>query len=691
MPDLAKGLDAPSPAAEQATSAAAKQARSVPPPKEAVSAGRGASLLEKALGVLVAALPFGVAISRAAATGQWRDDLTAVRDLGLVSVGVSGGLSTIAAQIAALVPLGSRTFRTSAASAVALGLAAYLTYDLALRVLRATLPLPIPPKKGAAPVADGTPRASSRLLAIVSAIAALTASLSPAWQLEGTVGGGAMWATCAVLAAVSIALSIGAPQASNEGVSRSQGVRPFLAFGALAGAAFAEQPTAGLCAGAALAAVLLVPRLQAAVLDRADRAVSRLLQRRVEPSFARPPAAPPGAAALVAAGLAAVIVASLLLAPVVLRPLAPRAWADLGRFVSSASVAAMDTPAQETAALAAWGREIGFLSLAIALAGAALGVLRPRTRGPIAALLALVVLDTLMPARLASFLTADPLAPLRCIAIAALSVGSAFGVHEITVALRRSRVRFARPASVLVVMFHVTLIALTSEEAAVTADREQQVAAEVWTDEALGALPYRSAVLVRSPAIAWRLWAARATRGERPDVLVVPSPMLARGTVARVLLSNERAASLLLRDMALTGAPSEHALSTLADARPLFAELYPGWSPRLFKHLAVNGMWLSYAAEPRGPSDRKLALLAQVQPLGRVLRAVGQTGEADPSTGAVLAESLKGQAALLIALGEAETAQTFLMKVNELTPKKAAVTAGPTRATLKPPSDGRAR
>ena len=655
----------------------------------------GAAFLERALGVVVAALPFGVALSRAASAGQWRDDLPAVRDLGLVSVGVGGGLSTVVAQALSIVPLGARTFRASVGAALGLALAAWLTYRLALRALRAAMPLPVPSRAalagaGAGRVAgagagEDTAPPASRLAALLAAIAALTAALSPAWQLEGTVGGGAMWAACAGLGAVMVALECASAQ--------RRSARAWLLLGALTGAAFAESPAAGLCGAAAAAVALVIPRLQAGLLDRADRAVATLLRRRVEPKTEVAPAALPATRALVAAGGAAIVTAALLLAPVVLRPLAPRAWADLGRFLSTAAVAALDTPATETSALAAWSREIGVLSLVIALGGAVLAFLRPRTRPEVAALLALVALDTVLPARLASFLTADPFAALRCLAIAAIAVGSAFGVHEITLLLRRARVPLARPAGVLVVMFHVTLIALTSEEAAVASDRDAQRAAEVWTDEAFGALPPSSAVLVRSPAIAWRLWAARIVRGERPDVLVVPAPLLGRGRVTEALLSNERATSLLLRDMALSGAPSEHALSSLADARPLYVELFPGWPQRLFRHLSVGGMWLEYAPEPRGPADRKLALLAQAAPLSRVLRAIGDASQADPSTALVTARSLEGQAGMLIALGEAETAQTFLMKVAELTPKKAAVTAGPTRAQIPaaPGKDRRAR
>lgn len=646
----------------------AREKEKAAPPRGAAATPRGGAFLDRALGLVVAALPFGVALSRAASSGQWRDDLPAVRDLGLVSVGVGGGLSTVAAQAMSLVPLGSRTFRAAVGSALALGLAAWLTYRLAARVLRAATP--------AAP--DEPP---SKLSALLAAVAALTASLSPAWQLEGTVGGGAMWATCAALGAVTVALEqAGAPRAS---------ARAWLLLGALTGAAFAESPAAGLCGAAAIAVALFVPRLQATILDRADRAAAALLRRRIEPARPAEPSPLPGTRALGAAAIAAIATAALLLAPVVLRPLAPRAWADLGRFLSTASVAALDTPATETSALSAWGREIGLLSLVIALGGAVLAFLRPRTRAPVAALLALVALDSLMPARLASFLTADPFAPLRCIAIAAIAVGSASGVHEITLLLRRMRVPLARPAGVLVVMFHVTLIALTSEEAAVASDRDAQVAAEVWTDEAYGALPARSAVLARSPEIAWRLWAARIVRGERPDVLIVPVPLLGRGRVTEALLSNERATSLLLRDMALAGAPSEHALSTLADARPLFVEMFPGWPQRLFRHLAVNGLWLEYAAEPRSPSDRKLALLAQATALSRVLQASAGAAHADPSTSAVVASRIRDQAATLMILGEIETAQTFLTRVSELTPQKSTVTAAPARAQTPPQSGGK--
>src|SRR5262249_46033206 len=87
------------------------------------------------LGLIPTWVPFGVAVARAASAGQWRDDLPAVRDLGLVAVGFGGGLSTLVTQALALVPLGPRTFRAALGSAIALAVAARLLYGLVLRTL----------------------------------------------------------------------------------------------------------------------------------------------------------------------------------------------------------------------------------------------------------------------------------------------------------------------------------------------------------------------------------------------------------------------------------------------------------------------------------------------------------------------------------------------------------------------------
>jgi hypothetical protein len=596
--------------------------------------------LDLVLGLLAAWAPFGLAVARAASAGQWRDDLPAVRDLGLVAIGVGGGLSTVVTQALSLLPLGPRTFRAALGSAIALAIASRLLYGLVRRALLA------------AGRAHGFP--APRLSAALAAIAALTAALSPTWQREGTVGGGAMLAAALVLGAITLILRLG-------GAPPGERAPTWVALGALTGAAFAESPPAAL-AIAAVAAAALGPRL----FHRAA-----------------PPLRWPSAGARAAAVLAALATAALLLAPLALRPLAPRAWVDVGRALSAASLASLEAEGSRATALGAWVHEIGLVSLAIAAFGLVTSLARPRLRPLVAPILALVLLDTLLPAREAGVLSADPLTALRSLAVAALAAASALGVLEAVRRILTAGFPMARAAAVLVVVFHLTLVALTSEEAGFATDRSEQMAAEVWADEAFGRLPARSAVLVRSPALAFRLWAARLTRGERPDVLVIPVPLLGRGRVAQTLLAEEPELAPLLRSYALAGVPTEFSLSKIADVRALHAELDPTWPKRLMSHLRLDGLWLEYAPQPLGPSDRKQASAAAAAPLRRVMAAIASAAVPESPTATVLGTTLRADASVLTALGEREAADLVLARLEELVARDPSVAAAKVPYALK--------
>jgi hypothetical protein len=596
--------------------------------------------LDKALGLVSAALPFGLAVARAASAGQWRDDLPAVRDLGLVAVGVSGSLSTFVSQALTLLPLGPRAFRAALGSAVALAVAASLLYWIGRRLLA---------RAGA----------SGRLSSVLAAVATLTAALSPSWQREGTVGGGAMLATAAVLA--TLAAGIAAIEASQTSERAPPSARAFLGIGALLGLTFAESPPAGLAALAGLALLFVLP--------------SFFTRRAQAPSL-------PPRRVLVLAAIAASFTFALFLAPLALRPAAPRAFTDIGRVLSASSVAAFDVASARTTALAAWTREVSVVSLGIAAAGAVVALLRARTRSLLLPFTAILLLDTLLPARAFGALSADPLTAYRVLALASIALCSALGVAMIARALLTARVPMAKSGAVLLVVFHVTLVALTSEEAGFTADRSEQLAAEVWTDQAFGRLEPRAAILVRSPAVAWRLWAARITRGERPDILVIPVPLLNRGRVAAGLLAEERALEPLLRDFAMTGEPTEFALSSLADARPLHVELDRRWSKRIVSHLSIDGLWLEYAPQPLGSSDRRLGASAQVAPLKRVLAAANAGGLPDASTSSVVAEALIGQSSVLMTLGEHDAAQALYDRADALLPRDSVLSGAVVRQAL---------
>jgi hypothetical protein len=592
------------------------------PAESHLDGGRVARACQGALAFLSAAVPFAVALSRAASSGQWRDDLPAVRDLGFVAVGVGGGLSTLATQAMSLLPLGPRAFRAALVSALAMALACKMLFALVQRTLAA---------------ASSSRKPNATLAAVLGAIATMTAGLSPSWQREATVGGSAMLATAATLALVTAAL-----RCFEEERRDALGEKRWLLIGGLTGATFAESPAAALSAVAVILAMVA-----ARSFDAPNGRPARL----------------PGLRIVYGALALGLVTAALLLAPLALRPIAPRGIADVGRSLSATSLSALDVDATRASALVAWTHEIGLVSLGIAAAGALIALTKRTTRVLLAPLLALVAIDTLLPARTAGILSADPLTAVRALAIAAITTSSALGVHEVVAALLRARIPFARSGAVLVVVFHLTLVALTTEESGFAADRSEQMLAEAWTDESLERLPPSSAVLIRSPALAWRLWAAQLVRGQRPDVVVVPIPLLDRGRVARTLLTQGREFEPLVRDFAISGRPSEFALSTVADVHPLHVEMDRTWSKRLVTHLMAFGLWLEYAPQPLGPSDRKSRSAAALVSMERLIGLWSKSAVSDPSTAAVLTETMRGHASVFSTLGDHAVADAFTDRV----------------------------
>jgi hypothetical protein len=141
-----------------------------------------------------------------------------------------------------------------------------------------------------------------------------------------------------------------------------------------------------------------------------------------------------------------------------------------------------------------------------------------------------------------------------------------------------------------------------------------------WDDTAWGTLPPRSIVLVIDARIWRRASAARAIGSLRGDIAVVPT--FAHGTLAARFLSRDAALVPLWRDLALSGAPTEETLSTLASARPLLTTFDAAWGKALGKHLVPSGLLDRFEPEPRGTSDRRKALESFLPKRERLARAV---------------------------------------------------------------------
>lgn len=566
-----------------------------------VVSGRVRQLFERGCFWLAVVLPLASAATRASADPAWRDDLPLLRGLGLQALGLPQTLSMLGMQAASLVPLGPLAYRMALVSALALGACAALIQVLARRLLDRHVP-------------------GAFINAPLAAIAALTATLGPAMQAEATVGGGQSVALAACLACLALLSHPTWPKPRRY-------VLAALSWGLVC--------TESLVAGAAAAVVLIA----AAVIDR-GRPSQRVLAW----------------SAAVAASTA-----GLLTLPWLIRPLSPHGSWSLGAGLDASSLVSIKTATEATTALVAWKAEVGIVALSVGAVGIAAGLWRARTRTMVLPMALVIAADVVLPVTSDSGLVADPLTALRTLALAALSISAALGFQTMATTLIDLGLPMARPVAVLILVFDLTLVAVVSEQSAFAVDRSAMRGATTFTDEALEGLEPGALVLARSRPLVWRLLAAQSLYGQRPDVLVVPLPLLHHDAVTLGVLTAEPSAALMLRDVAIQGHPGEHGLARVTDHRPVYAELDPSWGETIATHVTPDGLWLRVHAHPVGSSDRRLAVEASGKRLERIMRDVRTPEWVDTATQAVVSASLRQQAVAL-AMARDKTATRKMME-----------------------------
>jgi hypothetical protein len=574
-------------------------------------------------------VPLLVTTLRVSAAPQWRDDVAIVQSLGFVPIGGEGAPSALLSQSLALLPLGGRVLRAGLVGAIGAAICGWAIYRLARGLL----------------VRGGS---TPRLTPWLSLAAALTAVLSPTFQHESTAAGGATLAVAFALA------TIGTGRAATAGDLKSA-----LAGGVLFGLTVAESRAAAAATLLALAA----------------RAVaSGPLPRR------RP---------LVAGATVAAVTWAFCVLPLFVRPLAEHVWVSLGIEFSRVADSTTHVAARAVGPFELWTTEMGPLALALAAFAAFRGVVHRPLREGAAVLGALIAADIAIPGRGGSVLFANPRVSLVLLAVSALAVAAVVGVQAACLALERARIPFAVPASALLVVFHFTLVFAAAENSSDVVTETTALGADVWTDEALGELPPNALLLVRSQSLAWRLWAAQISRGERPDLIVVPLSLVARGTVARGLLAREPSLAPLIRDLATTGRTSEYSLADLAETRPLFVDLDPGWDKRLLDHLRPTPLWLGFTPHTLGRSDRRAALEDDSgrRAFLRVLGVAKNVPGGDPATLAILGARAREHAVVLAALGDRDSTRRVLRDVRRIDPDSPFAPAAESRLSGKGPVD----
>lgn len=553
-------------------------------------------------------MPLAVSVLRAATSTQWRDDGALVRGLGFVPLGYEGALSSVLVQAFSLLPIGGRILRAALVSALGAGFASWLVYRLSRRLLEGNAATP-------------------RLTACLALGAALGTTLGSTWQMEATIAGGATWGVSLALLGLLVRPGPGLPDA-----------RAALGFGGLLVVTTLEHPAAGLALALAFAVQLAV--------------LGELPSRR----------------SVVLACSGALAAGALCVLPPLLRPLSgehglwramPGSVDEISRATGLSASGGSDWR---------WIFDAGLLPLVGAALAGIWALARKRTRWQAAPLLTLAGSGLLFASRQPPLLAPDARVGWALLALAALAMLCVLGLQAVAVALAKARVPYAPTATSGLVVFYFTLVLMNAEDSSFLADRRAQHAAEAWTDEALGTVPPDSALLVRSPALVLRLWAARVVRGERPDLLLVPLPALEQGALGESLLEREPSTAALVRDLAIHGRPNEYALSTLADARTLLVELDPEADPRLLEHLVPQPAWMRFAPHALGRSDRKAGLDDARRSFERLLPLAKNPEFADLATLAVVAHHLAHQTLFLAALGDRDNARALLPALQSIAP-----------------------
>ncbi|MBL8742299.1 MAG: hypothetical protein JNK04_14420 [Myxococcales bacterium] len=562
-------------------------------------------------------LPFGLALVRASSHAQWRGDVAAVRDLALAGVGWGGGISTLLAQMAALLPIGSLTFRTAAVSCGALAVAALAIYRISLRMLRASeRSLGMIPSVFAAPA--------------LAALSTLIATMTPMFQREATVGGSTMLAVALGLSLIERAFAT----LAGEGGERP--MRSMVAWGFLLGSLTAENAVAGLTA--TLACAGSIASLRFAKDERRLLVPYRVLR---------------------SSTVAWLIGALLFSLPGIVRAFAPKSVLDIGGPYIWGPALPPDLTPRPTL-LSAWTDEIGWVSLGMAAFGVASVGFSSRTRVLVLPPAVLVASDMLWRSSVGA---TEGTLSLRFLAIAAMAALSTVGVYAFFNKLVSLKVPLARAGAALVIAFQATLVALIAEQASATANRADELGAESFSVVALDRLPARAVVLADSPIVTWRLLAATLVEGRRPDVMLVPRRLLARGDVSLRLLAREPQVEALLRSVALEGTSDEIGLSELSDVRPLFTEPERGWGQEVYGHLSVSGAWLRFEPEPLTSSDRKVDVEKTLRELRRFIDE-SASHEADRESAFVASAIVVAHAKTLLKIGDVANGHLFLGEID---------------------------
>jgi hypothetical protein len=549
--------------------------------------------LEAAMLFLSVAVPLVCAASQVSPFADASHDEAIVRGLGLNWTGAWRALDVPVSSLLLFLPFGTRALRVGLVSAALGGIGGGLLYSLARRVL---------------------PEDRS-FGALVATLASLCASLSGTWLLESSSAGSCLLGVVLALAPVALL-----------GSRRPERAKWPLLAGGLA-AALTYEPLVGLiaCAGS-IACVAL--------------------GEAAPPTVTPPPRTEKwgtyGTASLGAKIALGVIAGCLPFAiAVACRHLCSyrleggffRAWAGEGASFGDRSPAALAVG------------ELGGLLVALSLVGA-VQVFADRQKRAVGGAMVAIVFASVLALLLAPPSGSEHFRAPALTLVGALAVLAVVPMGSVLTAVRHAKIPLASTSAAMVLLLELTFPVLTLDETLQRLGARAPARTRAWEDGAFESLPAGALMLASDRELYARALASLATGELRADLTFIPTFDTA-SDAAQEELSRDPNLYPLWRDLVLHGSPRERSLSSVAASRPLVLEFEPSWDRGLARHLVPTGLLASFRPEPRGASERLLALDGSSSPL------------APPGDGALAeltARLLDARAATLSSLGEREAA-----------------------------------
>lgn len=266
------------------------------------------------------------------------------------------------------------------------------------------------------------------------------------------------------------------------------------------------------------------------------------------------------------------------------------------------------------------------------------------------------------------------------LSLALVQVFAGAGVARLVRWVADLRVPLARASAAMVALLAAAFPAMAFDETSLAREARAFVEMVSWSPAALGNFRAGTLIVGEDPRAFHRLVAASLSREAPPGLAFVPLYDLG-GRMVRQELVRTPALVPLVRDMTLTGAPTELALSKLAAEREVVLFFSARWERALARHLVPDGVLDRFEPEPRGGSERQRGVALSEEALTPLARLYG--GGVARTLATSTAELLRARVGALASIGERELAFRVLEQMRVFSPSDPFVASMETRLRAK--------